>query len=77
MVKKEKHDRRIKQGRMITMIYKKLCVGLCTVCLSVQLSAPTFAAVSASESDVLKVGPGFEQTAEEKSQTPWTKINGV
>lgn len=77
MLYKKKHDRRIESGRMITMIYKKLCAGLCTVCLSVQLSVPTFAAVSASESDVLKVGPGFEQTAEEKSQMPWTKINGV
>ena len=69
---------------------KPVILPLLAACLTMQLSATAFAAVSASQSDMNKVGPGFEDVAE-TSQTPensqsseaseavpaWTKVNGA
>ena len=63
---------------------KPVILSLLAACLTMQLSATAFAAVSASQSDMNKIGPGFENAAE-SSQTPetseaipaWTRVNGV
>ena len=69
---------------------RPVILPLLAACLTMQLSVTAFAAVSASQSDMNKVGPGFEDVVE-TSQTPensqsseaseavpaWTKVNGA